>query len=92
MYKLVEKPLGNRTRIEILAKMLQVASNQTLKTHIMYRANLSHRQLERYLTYLETTGMLERVLDEFEGVTRFRVTQKGLDFLKDYERLSSYMP
>jgi predicted transcriptional regulator len=92
MYQLEEKPVGNRTRIEILANILQVASNRTLKTHIMYRANLSHRQLERYLAYLETNGMLEEVLDESDGVTKFRITQKGLDFLKDYERLSSYMP
>ena len=92
MYQLEEKPVGNRTRIEILAKMLQVASNQTLKTHIMYRANLSHRQLERYLAYLQTNGMLEQVLDASDGITKFWVTQKGLDFLKDFQRLSSYMP
>ena len=57
----------------------------------MYRANLSHRQLEKYLTFLETNGMLERLLDE-DGVLKYRVTQKGIDFLKDYERLSSYLP
>jgi predicted transcriptional regulator len=57
----------------------------------MYRANLSHRQLEKYLTFLETNGMLERLLDE-DGVLKYRVTQKGIEFLKDYERLSSYLP
>ena len=91
MYALEQKPTANRTRVEILANILQVASNRTLKTHIMYRANLSHRQLEKYLSFLEANGMLEHVLDEDE-VTKYRVTQKGIDFLKDYERLSNYLP
>lgn len=91
MYQLEEKPLGNRTRIEILAKILQVTASQSMKTHIMYRANLSHRQLEKYLSYLETNQMLEQLLDESDGIIKFRVTQKGIDFLRDYERLSSYM-
>ncbi|MGA3406243.1 MAG: winged helix-turn-helix domain-containing protein [Candidatus Bathyarchaeia archaeon] len=90
MYALEQKPAANRTRVEILANILQVASNRTLKTHIMYRANLSHRQLEKYLTFLETNGMLERLLDE-DGVLKYLVTQRGIDFLKDYERLSSYL-
>jgi predicted transcriptional regulator len=91
MYALEQKPSVNRTRVEILANILQVASNRTLKTHIMYRANLSHRQLEKYLSFLETNGMLERVLDE-DAIMKYRVTQKGVEFLKDYERLSSYLP
>jgi len=91
MYALEQKSDVNRTRVEILANILQVASNRTLKTHIMYRANLSHRQLEKYLSFLETNGMLEQLLDE-DGVMKFHVTQKGIDFLKDYQRLSSYLP
>lgn len=91
MYALEQKPEVNRTRVEILANILQVASSRTLKTHIMYRANLSHRQLEKYLSFLETSGMLQQVLDE-DGIMKFHVTQKGVDFLKDYQRLSSYLP
>jgi len=91
MYALEQKSDVNRTRVEILANILQVASNRTLKTHIMYRANLSHRQLEKYLSFLETNGMLEQLLD-VDGVMKFHVTQKGVDFLKDYQRLSSYLP
>jgi len=91
MYALEQKPDVNRTRVEILANILQVASNRTLKTHIMYRANLSHRQLEKYLSFLETNGMLEQLMD-VDGVMKFHVTQKGVDFLRDYQRLSSYLP
>lgn len=91
MYALEQRSAANRTRVEILANILQVASNRTLKTHIMYRANLSHRQLEKYLSFLEGNGMLEQVLDE-DAVMKYRVTEKGIEFLKGYGRLSKYLP
>jgi predicted transcriptional regulator len=89
MYVLEEKAEPNRTRVEILAKILQVASNSTLKTHIMYRANLSHRQLEKYLALLQEKGMLEQVVCE-DGMM-YRATSKGYEFVKDYERLNSHL-
>jgi predicted transcriptional regulator len=55
----------------------------------MYRANLSHRQLERYLEYLEKNGMLEEVADG--KVNLFQITEKGIEFLKDYGRMSRYL-
>lgn len=91
MYALEQKSSTNRTRVEILASILKIAERQTLKTHIMYKANLSHRQLEKYLSFLQTNGMLEQALDE-DGIIKFHVTQKGIDFLKDYQRLSTYLP
>ena len=94
MYVLEQRPVSNRTgpnrtRVEILASILKVAGEHTLKTHIMCKANLSYRQLEKYLSFLETNGLLART---FEGnVMLFHVTQKGLEFLKDYNRISSYL-
>lgn len=89
MYALEQSRSSNRTRVEIFATILKIAERQTLKTHIMYKANLSHRQLEKYLHFLETKGMITRRLEE--NVTVFQVTEKGGDFLKDYERISSYL-
>jgi predicted transcriptional regulator len=66
-----------------------VAERATLKTHIMYKANLSHRQLEKYLGFLEEKEMLQQFLDEETGTRRYKVTDKGIDFLKDYTRLSN---
>jgi len=89
LYALEQKASTNRTRVEILASILKIAERQTLKTHIMYKANLSHRQLEKYLHFLETKGMLVRSLEE--NTTVFQITEKGGEFLKDYERISSYL-
>jgi predicted transcriptional regulator len=89
MYALEQKPVSNRTKVEIVASILKVAGNRTLKTHIMYKANLSYRQLERYLNFLETNGMLARTLED--NILMFQVTKKGIEYLKDYERISTYL-
>lgn len=83
--------IGNRTRVEILASILNVAHNGALKTHIMYRANLSHRQLEKYLGFLMNNGLLERITDPKYGSDHYRITEKGIEFLKDYSRLSAHL-
>jgi predicted transcriptional regulator len=82
---------GNRTRVEILGSILKVASSGTLKTHIMYRANLSHRQLEKYLKFLEEKGLLMEFVDEETGTNLFKITEKGIEFLKEYAHLSNYL-
>ena len=89
MYALEQKRVFNRTRVEILASILKVASSRTLKTHIMYKANLSYRQLERYLNFLETNGMLVRTFDD--NILMYEVTEKGSEFLKDYQRICTYL-
>jgi len=92
MFPLEEKPqqIGNRTRVEILASILKVASSGALKTHIMYKANLSHRQLERYLGFLEQRGLLAQGIDEDMGNRIYRITDKGCDFLREYSHVSGY--
>ena len=89
---LEERPqkFGNRTRVEILDSILKVAANGSLKTHIMYKANLSHRQLEKYLTFLEEKGLLCEFEDEGTGTNMYKVTGKGIQFLKEYLHLSEY--
>ena len=92
MFPLEQRPvqIGNRTRLEILANILKVASNGALKTHIMYKANLSHRQLEKYLAFLEERGLLAQGIDEDLGNRMYRITEKGFDFLREYSHVSGY--
>jgi predicted transcriptional regulator len=74
-----------RTRTEIIARILEVASEGTvLKTKIMYGAFLSHQQLKEYLSLL-----LDRQLIQFskQGQT-YRTTDKGLHFLHIYTTLN----
>jgi predicted transcriptional regulator len=85
-----QQEFGNRTKVEIFGSILKVAGNGSLKTHIMYRANLSHRQLEKYLDFLEKKGLLMQFVDERTGTALYRVTEKGIQFQKEYAQLACY--
>jgi predicted transcriptional regulator len=71
-----------------MAGILRVAKSSESKTHIMYGANLSFRQLERYLELLLDRGLL-RVSEErrSKATKLFVTTDKGLSFLEAYRRL-----
>ena len=77
----------HRNQLNIIADILKVAMDEPLKTHIMYKANLSHVQLKDYLNRLLEMDFLIAVIDPVDTRPRYRVTEKGLQFLKDYTRL-----
>ena len=61
---------ARRSTIEIVKEVLSVCSGQgSIKTAIMYRSNLSHGQLTRYLTLLFDRGLLEKNQDGLYGPT-----------------------
>ena len=82
---------GHRNPINVIADILRVAMDEPIKTRIMYRANLSHRQLTGYLNRLLEMGFFTVVTDPTDARPRYRVTEKGLQFLKDYARLNRLM-
>jgi predicted transcriptional regulator len=74
-----------RTRTEIAAQILQAANghDEITKTKIMYKAFLTYAQLQEYLAILIQNGLLE-YLDETKS---YKTTEKGLKFLKIYEKM-----
>ena len=74
--------MGNyRGRLDIIADILQVVSQNAKKTQIMYQANLSYKVLQRYLR-----DITEASLICFDTVERcYIITKKGRDFLDDYK-------
>ena len=79
----------NRSRFDIIAAILISAMNKwATKTQIMYKANLSFKQLQKYMKFLMSSGLI-RVSDTNRG-RHFRTTPKGIRFLKDYEKICSY--
>lgn len=78
--------MGNyRNRLDIIADILQVASQNAKKTQIMYQANLSYKVLQRYLK-----DVTEASLIRFEAEEQcYVLTRKGQGFLeayKDYDK------
>ena len=59
--------------------MLAIASTKVNKTRIMYQANLSFLQVEKYLKSLLGSGLME-----FDGDSLYVITRKGKAFLHMY--------
>ena len=77
-----------RSQWDIMANILRLAKSSEAKTHIMYGANLSFRQLERYLKLLVDGGFLRMTEERRSKVTKlFVTTDSGVSFLEAYRRL-----
>ena len=74
-----------RSNIDIIASILSEARRGSKKTGIMYRCNLSYKQLEVYLKLLLGMGFLVARSD------LFITTAKGLKFLDAYRALKELM-
>lgn len=75
---------NNRGRLDIIADILEASRRKVRKTHLMYRCNLSFKQVELYLNFL-----LERkLLHNADGdSSAFEITDKGERFLEAYKGL-----
>ena len=78
-----------RDKLYIIAEILEIARDGTLKTQVMYRANLSFTQLNDYLDFMLKTCLLER--NEINAKDVYRATDKGLDFLQRYREINELL-
>ena len=69
-----------RDKLCIIAEILEIAREGTLKTQIMYKANLSFAQLNDYLKFMLKIRLLNKVVES--GKDEYFATEKGLDFLQ----------
>ena len=61
-----------------MVDILTIASEPARRTKILYRANLNHAQMQRYLDLLVRTGLLA----EHTGSSRsYKTTEKGAEFV-----------
>ena len=80
--------MGNRSRTEIIANILDVANGGETKTKIMYFAFLSHNQLKEYLSILLENNLIEYV----DGDNKFKTTEKGLNYIKMHNEIRKLLP
>jgi predicted transcriptional regulator len=81
-----------RSDVDIIASILGEARKGAKKTRIMYRCNLSHRQLQAYLKLLLDMNLLMSIPEERENKTNFyQATTKGRNFLDAYYKLKELM-
>ena len=86
---LVSGPHRRRSRLSIIAEVLDVAKRGATKTRIMYRASLSFAQLCDYLSFLLHVNLLESV--ETTKKTIYKTTNKGLGYLKCYMEIEDLL-
>ena len=75
-----------RSNIEIIADMLRVGENGAGKTEIMYSANMSYHQIQKYLDYLVNQGFINKV-NLGNTLVAYQVTESGLKLLKAIDTL-----
>ena len=71
-----------RSRLDIIADILRVASQNAKKTQIMYQANLSYKVLQKYLRETLDSSLICYGAEE----RCYMLTDKGREFLDAYQK------
>lgn len=78
-----------RDKLYIIAEILEIAKEGTLKTQVMYKANLSFTQLNGYLKFMIKISLLDRIQNNNKEV--YRASEKGIDFLERYREITELL-
>jgi predicted transcriptional regulator len=79
-----------RSDIKIIADMLRIGEKGAGKTEIMYSANMSFSQIQKYLDYLVNQGFIHKV-DIDNTMRAYQVTESGKKLLQAIDNLISMM-
>ncbi len=77
---IAETTSRRRDKLCIIAEILEIAKEGTLKTQIMYKANLSFAQLNEYIKFMLKIKLMQKLTNQGKDV--YIATEKGLDFLQ----------
>jgi predicted transcriptional regulator len=74
---------NRRSKLDIIAEILDLSKEGTKKTNILYKGNLSYTQIQSYLPFLIEKDMLEECLVKKKGKNHryYKITSKGLNLL-----------
>ena len=80
-----------RSKGRIFADILKAVQEEdkAITTHILYRSNLFHDRLTKYLQTLEESGLLIR--SEEKDKTFYEITEKGKHFLSEFQRMEAFV-
>jgi len=75
-----------RSDIEIIADMLRMGKNGACKTKIMYHADMSYSQIQKYLGFLTNQGFIVQMITDSPPTTYY-ATKNGLELLKSIDNV-----
>lgn len=92
MVSRVEDTSNHRGNFDIIADILDASHGGVKKTYLMYRCNLSFKQLKNYSHFLLDSGLLHIItIEERSDGRLFELTPKGKEFLRAYRGLKNLM-
>jgi len=83
---------AKRDSLTILVDILNTLNTPRAlrKMSIVYKANLNFERIEKYLSLLLRTGLIERTMSPNESET-YRITRKGQVFISRYAELMAFL-
>lgn len=81
-----------REKLDIIKDILEAIRDKggTIKpTHLLYKSNLSHDSMKKYVSDLITREMVMETEDK-DSNKRYMITEKGLKFLADYRQIREF--
>ncbi len=78
-----------RDRLNIMAEIMNVATEKKLKTQIMYMVNLSFSQVKEYVSFLTERGFLQVRVEH--GKKSYETTVKGKLYIKNYREMADFL-
>jgi predicted transcriptional regulator len=75
-----------------MADILDASHGGVKKTYLMYRCNLSFKQMKCYSRFMLNSGLLHMMIEEAESdPALYEVTEKGREFLRAFKGLKSLL-
>ncbi|MEK6842442.1 MAG: winged helix-turn-helix domain-containing protein [Nanoarchaeota archaeon] len=74
--------------IHDMLKIIQERGGRIKKTHLMYKANLSHKQMTSYLKDLIKNGLI--IDKRAEDRNLILITERGRDFFVKYAQMREF--
>lgn len=74
--------------ISDMLKIIRAREGRIKPTHLMYKANLSHMQMNMYLEELIGKGLVEK--KNSGKINEIIITKKGNDFLVKYLQMKEF--
>ncbi len=83
---------GYRTHVSIIADILSTAKQYSYEgydsgatvTHLIRKANVPHQRLSSIVSILTQSGLL------YEDSAKYRISEKGIEFLKAYSEFKGF--
>ena len=76
---------GNRSKLEIMAKILRKVKKPTGITSILTSCNMSFKQSGYYLDLMKSSDLIQ--MNSTDGRARYRTTETGQEFLEAYDKM-----